>query len=279
LNKNGNRFMNEAMAQLEGAAVMRQPLGLIASVMDSNFMKYVQGAGLDHGAPNWGYPPIMDTMEADMKAVQPGPEGGIVTSIGIINVGESTYPISFGPPPDDEGGDAGAPPEGAPPEGADAPPAEDPPKENNAMFAMGPNVWSGNTVEELLGYLGYEGDALQTALAEVARYNELCAAAKDTDFGKDTELLIPIDTPPFYGAKTENTGTASAGLVTLAGMLTDDQFNVVKADRSGTIKGLYVAGNTLGARYGMAYSTPSAGNSMGMAMTHGRVAGKIIAAL
>ena len=34
-----------------------------------------------------------------------------------------------------------------------------------------------------------------------------------------------------------------------------------------------------GQRYGMAYATPSAGNSMGMAMTHGYMAGKIMAAL
>ena len=53
----------------------------------------------------------------------------------------------------------------------------------------------------------------------------------------------------------------------------------MRADRSGTIKGLYAAGNCLGQRYGVGYSTPSAGNSIGMAMTHGRVAGKIMAAL
>lgn len=52
----------------------------------------------------------------------------------------------------------------------------------------------------------------------------------------------------------------------------------MRADRSGTIKGLYAAGNCLGQRYGVGYSTPSAGNSIGMAMTHGRVAGKIMAA-
>ena len=35
------------------------------------------------------------------------------------------------------------------------------------------------------------------------------------------------------------------------------------------IEGLYVAGNCLGGRYGFGYSTPFAGNSVGMAMTHG----------
>jgi hypothetical protein len=33
-------------------------------------------------------------------------------------------------------------------------------------------------------------------------------------------------------------------------------------------------GNCLGQRYGNAYSTPTAGVSIGMAMTYGRVAGK-----
>ena len=42
------------------------------------------------------------------------------------------------------------------------------------------------------------------------------------------------------------------------------------------IPGLYAAGNTLGGRYGLQYTTPFAGNSIGMAMTHGRVAGKLI---
>ncbi|MDR1358055.1 MAG: FAD-binding protein [Coriobacteriales bacterium] len=265
LNNSGKRFMNEAMAQLSSSACLRQPLGLIASITDANFMRTVQGAGLDHGAPNWGYPPIMDTMEADMKNVQPGPEGGIVTSIGIINVGESTYPISFGAPADDEEAPAD--------EGGEEEPAPAGP------FAAGPNVWAANTLEELLGYLGYSGVALQTALQNIERYNELCAKGHDDDFNKDDPLMIPINTAPFYGSVTQNAGTTSAGLVTLAGLLTDDQLNVMKADRSGPIKGLYAAGNTLGQRYGMGYSTPSAGNSMGMAMTHGRVAGKIMAAL
>jgi succinate dehydrogenase/fumarate reductase flavoprotein subunit len=65
----------------------------------------------------------------------------------------------------------------------------------------------------------------------------------------------------------------------LAGLLTDKSLNVMKVDRSTSIKGLYAAGNCLGQRYGMGYSTPSAGNSMGMAMTHGREVGKIIASL
>jgi hypothetical protein len=248
LNKNGKRFMNESMAQLAGAACLRQPLGIVASVMDANFMKTVQGAGLDHGAPNWGYPPMLAQMEADMHNLQPGPEGGPVTSCSIVSLNEIN--------------------------------THDPEGEASGESSMPPSiVFAADSIEELLGYLGYSGDELQTALAEIEHYNELCRQGKDTDFDKQADLLISIEQAPFYGAVTENSGMTSPGLVTLAGLLTDANLNVMKADRTGPIKGLYATGNCLGQRYGMGYGTPSAGNSMGMAMTHGRVAGKIMAAL
>ena len=133
-----------------------------------------------------------------------------------------------------------------------------------------------DTLEELAEKTGLPYDTMK---AEIERYNELCHAGADTDFGKDASVMFPVEKAPFYGSVSENTGIANAGLVTLAVLLTDENLNVMRADRSGTIKGLYAAGNCLGQRYGVGYSTPSAGNSIGMAMTHGRVAGKIMAAL
>lgn len=251
LNVNGKRFMNESMAQLAGSARLRQPLGITTAITDANFMKTVQGAGLDHGAPNWGHPETLAKMEEAMHAVEPGPDGGYVPSVGIISLNEINTHNPNGQPYGNEKK------------------SEDSPS----------NVWAADTLEELLGYLGYSGKELETALAEIARYNELCAQGVDADFDKQADLMIPIEQPPFYGAFAENTGKTSTGLVTLAGLLTDENLNVMKADRSAPIKGLYAAGNTLGQRYGMAYATPSAGNSMGMAMTHGRMAGKIMAAL
>lgn len=249
LNAKGQRFMNEAMAQLSGSAALRQPLGTIACVTDANYMKTVQGAGLDHGAPNWGFPQGIEAMQEAMDALVPGPEGGSVPGIGIAGVNEINTHNPNGEPYGSE------------------------------KTGMGSQVFMADTIEELLGYLGYEGDALQTALEEVARYNELCKAGRDSDFGKEAELMIPVETAPFYGASQQNDGSTSTGLVTLAGLITDENLNVMKADRSAPIKGLYAAGNTLGQRYGMAYATPSAGNSIGMAMTHGYMAGKIMAAL
>lgn len=136
-------------------------------------------------------------------------------------------------------------------------------------------VYASETLEGALKLAGYEGDALQTALDQVAKYNELCATGKDFQYGKDSKYMVPIDTPPFYTAPASNSKTTSAGLVTLAGVETNNNLQVIDA-AGNVIPGLYAAGNCLGERYGNSYATPFAGNSIGMAMTHGRVAGKII---
>jgi succinate dehydrogenase/fumarate reductase flavoprotein subunit len=236
LNGEGERFMNEAMAQYTGATFLRQPLLFNAVVMDSKYMDVIKSAGLDHGAPNWGSPSQLAKMDEDMKKIPlDNPEGGEVTQVEIISATPSEH-------------------------------------DTRTAFAS-------ETLEGLLKILGYEGAALQTALESVERYNQLVKSGKDTDFDKDPECLFTIDTPPFYGVSEAVEGTVKATLVTLAGLLTDNDLNVMKLDRSGTIKGLYAAGNCLGQRYGVGYATPSAGNSIGMAMTHGRVAGKILAAL
>lgn len=68
------------------------------------------------------------------------------------------------------------------------------------------------------------------------------------------------------------------GLVTISGMVTNNDFQVLDANLE-PIKGLYVAGNCLGGRYAISYATPVAGNSLGMALTHGRLFGKHLASL
>ena len=140
-------------------------------------------------------------------------------------------------------------------------------------------VWSAQTLDELFEYLGYEGDAKAQAVASIEEYNEMCAAGVDTLYGKDPVFMKPVDTPPFFGAVVDNQCQNTTGLVTLAGLVTDEHMNVLKSDYTTPIKGLYAAGNCLGHRYGPGYSTPTAGASMGMAMTHGRVLGKYVAAL
>jgi hypothetical protein len=138
-------------------------------------------------------------------------------------------------------------------------------------------VYGANTLPELADYLGYEGEAKQRFLDEVAAYNELCYAGCDTRFGKAPEQLLPIDTAPFYGCRDENT-RIMVGLVTLAGLVSDGEMRILGADDK-PIPGLYAAGNSLGGRYALGYAGCVGGNSIGMAMTHGRVLGKALCAI
>lgn len=145
-------------------------------------------------------------------------------------------------------------------------------------FAGKSTIFSANSLEELAGYLGYEGAAAETFIASVERYNELCRKGHDDDFFKDANHLIAIDQPPFFGWTGYNMGAVHMGLVTMSGMVTNHDFQVLDANLE-PIKGLYVAGNCLGGRYAISYATPVAGNSLGMALTHGRLLGKHLASL
>ncbi len=140
---------------------------------------------------------------------------------------------------------------------------------------MSGHVIKADTLDELADYLGYEGDAKETFLASIEHYNELCDAGVDSDFGKDASAMIPVREAPFYACTTTNSDTPTPNMVTMSGLMTDKKQNVITMSRK-PIKGLYAAGNSLGGRYGLGYSTPCAGNSIGMAVTHGRLAGQYV---
>lgn len=242
LNSQGKRFMNECMAGYTKPMIVRQPHGIVTAICDANYMTSIRNAGLDHGAPNWG------TAGADYYGFMDMLQEQMDAVVGTGAEGGSVTGVSIINIANLEGG------------------------RGNAVF-------SGETLDELLGYLGYEGEAKEQALASIEEYNELCHAGVDTQYGKDPIALQPIETPPFFGAVAQNDGLMTSGLVTLAGLVTDEHMNVLKSDYTTPIKGLYATGNCLGHRFGPSYSTPSAGASMGMAMTHGRVLGKYVATL
>ena len=234
MNCNGQRFMNESFAGLVLAQSCRQPINPDAkmvgnfAIMDSKYMSYIQAGGLDHGAPNWGFPEGIEEFQAQMAAADPA--AGTVEVRGL-EIANRTSPFV------------------------------------NEIFV-------GATLEDALKNAGLEGEALENAKASVERYNELCAAGKDTDFGKPENLLIPIDEGPFFVATQGTNKLYGPGLNTLAGLCVNGDYQVLTASKNEVIKGLYAVGNTMGERYGNAYNCPSAGNNMGNAMTSGRVAGK-----
>ena len=145
-----------------------------------------------------------------------------------------------------------------------------------------------NTIEELLDYMDcYKGETRKKALAEIARYNELCEKGVDEDFGKDPRILkvTSLENPLFYGTVgTYNGpgfmggGSLSAGMNATTGLDTDADGHVLNSDFK-PIKGLYAAGNNAGGRFITVYQSPIAGVSIGMAITEGFMLGERLAAL
>ena len=137
-------------------------------------------------------------------------------------------------------------------------------------------VYGANTLPELADILGYKGQAKETFLRSIERYNAFCKAGRDPDFAREGCSLWPVECAPFYATRGNNE-KVDAGLNTISGLMTDRSFRLLN-DRDEPIEGVYAVGNCLGGRYALIYATPISGNTIGMAMTHGRLLGKQLAA-
>jgi succinate dehydrogenase/fumarate reductase flavoprotein subunit len=142
---------------------------------------------------------------------------------------------------------------------------------------MGSGIVKASSLESLAELLGVEDT--EGFVAAVEAYNELCYGCQDgtytcdPQFGKAAEAMIPIEGPLYYGFSGSLGASGSApSMVTMSGVMTDKNLCVTDSENA-PIAGLYAAGNDLGGRYGLGYGTPAAGNSIGMAVTNGRVAG------
>jgi fumarate reductase flavoprotein subunit len=126
------------------------------------------------------------------------------------------------------------------------------------------NAINANTMEELAAKMSIPVAALK---ATVERYNKMAYAGIDTDFAKPSHRLFPIDKPPFYAGKAGPAGM----LVVMGGLLCNADLQAYDADFN-VIRGLYLAGNTVGRRFAVSYPTTCPGVSNGLALTHGRYA-------
>jgi hypothetical protein len=134
-----------------------------------------------------------------------------------------------------------------------------------------------DTLDQLADYLGYDADHKAQFLATIENYNKLCAAGKDTEYGKDPRFLFPIKEAPFY-AHVGNPLSIGFGLVTTGGLVTTNDYQVVDSSYQ-PISGLYATGNSCGMRFGPAYITPIPGLSIGFCITLGRVLGENLATI
>lgn len=121
-----------------------------------------------------------------------------------------------------------------------------------------------NSIEELAALIEIDPATLK---ATVDRYNELCAAGKDEDFGKSATKMIPLTGPTYAAIKLNPAVT-----VTYGGLVTDTASRVLNAEGS-PISGLYAAGEVaFSGLFGTEY--PCCGMAIGSAIYYGRIAGQ-----
>jgi hypothetical protein len=123
------------------------------------------------------------------------------------------------------------------------------------------NAFIADTIEELADKLGFEGEAKETFLATVDRYNDLFDAQEDTDFGKAAYRLSSLREAPYYGF-----WTGACLLTTEQGILCNEKAQVVDKDKN-VIPGLYVCGDNAGGFFVNNYPCVFAGIAMGRNMT------------
>ena len=128
-----------------------------------------------------------------------------------------------------------------------------------------------DTIEELAEKMGVP---VEQFCATIERYNELAKKGVDEDFGKRADRMFAIENPPFYGYKLTDTVL----LVCMGGLETTVDFEVLDTNDD-VIPDLYAVGNAQGGRFLVDYPLPCPGISHGMAMTHGMLVGRILAAL
>ena len=148
-----------------------------------------------------------------------------------------------------------------------------------ASVVRGPvdvRICSGETPEELADNIGLTDGLRESFIASIRRYNDVCAAGRDDDFGKDEKLLRPLS-GRLFAQVSEPMTNIGIRLVTVGGLVTDETQNVLNRNFD-PIPGLYATGNCCGRRFGSMYTTPISGISIGTAVTLGRLAGQNIAA-
>ena len=118
-----------------------------------------------------------------------------------------------------------------------------------------------DTIEELADKLGFTGEAKDTFLATVDRYNELYDKQNDEDFGKPAYRLSAIRTAPFYGC-----WLGASLLCPEQGIAINDKGQALDTNNQ-PMEGLYITGDMSGSFFANNYPCLMAGVAMGRTLT------------
>ncbi|WP_139651184.1 FAD-binding protein [Raoultibacter phocaeensis] len=266
LNSLGERYCNEGFGSIELAAIpgAKEPSGIIATVFGSNVDDYVYAQVPSHMAIDYAHEASQPSMSGLHEAMEKALAGGAAGSAGAD---DASGDAAAAGPTADAGGEGEAPAGGGESGGA--------PAGGGAPGGPGGSttVYCSDDLATLAGYLGYTGEAVDTFVASVERYNELCDQGRDEDFGKDAHLMIKMEAPYYaYCAEKE----IGAPMVTTSGLLVNQDSQVLDQNCN-PLPGLYAAGNNSGSRFGYQYTTSISGVSLGIAQTQGYMVGKLVA--
>jgi succinate dehydrogenase/fumarate reductase flavoprotein subunit len=118
-----------------------------------------------------------------------------------------------------------------------------------------------NTLAELAKMLDGDPAAIE---ASVARWNAQCAAGADSDFGRPPGTMVPVSTPPFYGARMWPVCSNTQG-----GPVHDGKQRIIDAYGE-PIPNLFSAGE-MGSAFGHLYLS---GGNIAECFVTGRIAGR-----
>ncbi|MBN1683192.1 FAD-dependent oxidoreductase [Candidatus Bathyarchaeota archaeon] len=128
-------------------------------------------------------------------------------------------------------------------------------------------VLSADSIEDLAQKMNVPVDRFKKT---IERYNELVKNGCDLDFGKRSDRMTAVGTSPFYAGWTPN---PDYPMLIFGGLICNERLQPLDSEGK-TIQGLYLAGNTVGGRFKLAYPLLCPGISHGMAMTTGYLAGE-----
>lgn len=122
--------------------------------------------------------------------------------------------------------------------------------------------YKADTIEELLDQMGFTGEAKQNALESIERYNKYAEQGFDEEFNVNPDVLRPIKTGPFYGARTHFNRNAMTFLTVTGGLRTNEYMQVCEEDDT-PIDGLFNTGIMTGDYYAGVYNFVLPGQNLG----------------
>lgn len=133
--------------------------------------------------------------------------------------------------------------------------------------------YGAETLDELIDMVCDDDDVKAQIRKSIERYNELCEKGVDEDFGRESELMFPVKTGPFYcDIKVPTIGWM---MCTCGGLVINEEQQCLD-ENFHPIKGLFASGNCASGRFGTEYFTPTPGVSLGTVITLGRECGKSV---